>query len=415
MNQENPYRSLYAYAWDIQDIGVKNFIDEMLAMGIHDVTLATSYHAGKFIRPHAKNPPCVIFPEDGVVYFEPQLSTEKKQPYGEIKPLAHSDTAIRAVLPELIADGRVRVHAWTVLMHNTRVGTAYPQYCTKNAFGDAYVYSLCPMQSAVFDYAIALCSDLGSQYPITSMVLETPGWLPYAHGYHHEFAQVANNALLDNLLGLCFCDACQAAAKETGIAIDALQHRVQEAITQTLTQATDPDVDCDAAWRQSDFVSDPNFLSFTKMRQARVTQLVQAISRVLPASTKLAVIPTVQRPTSACWVEGSDLAALAEVADYIEIPFYETNAIRAIEDAQESLRQIGDAGKVRAILRPGFPDLNNGAEIGAAIAGITALGINDFAFYNYGLLPQHRLDLLAMTLNERFKHNTQNKDNQNGS
>jgi len=51
----NNYRSLYTYAWDVEDIGVTEFVDQVLAMGITDVTLATSYHAGKFIRPHAKN------------------------------------------------------------------------------------------------------------------------------------------------------------------------------------------------------------------------------------------------------------------------------------------------------------------------------------------------------------------------
>jgi hypothetical protein len=116
------------------------------------------------------------------------------------------------------------------------------------------------------------------------------------------------------------------------------------------------------------------------------------------------VIPTTQRPTAACWVEGSDLQALAEVADFVEIPFYEPNANRAIADAWESVRHIGDATKVRAILRPGLPDLNNGAEIADAVAGIQALGVKDFGFYNYGLLPKHQLDRLAATLQKGTQH-----------
>ena len=99
------YRSLYTYAWDIADIGVTQFIDDMLNMGIKDVTVATAYHAGKFIRPHAKNPPRVIFPEDGVTYFDPDL-----QRYSEIQPQAHSDQTLRAVLPALLKDGRLKVH-----------------------------------------------------------------------------------------------------------------------------------------------------------------------------------------------------------------------------------------------------------------------------------------------------------------
>jgi hypothetical protein len=392
---QSSYRSLYTYAWDIADIGVEQFVDEVLAMGITDVTLATAYHAGKFIRPHAKNPPCVIFPEDGVTYFDPDFRR-----YGEIKPQAHSNEAIRAVLPDLLEDGRVKVHGWTVLLHNTRVGSAYPQYTVKNAFGDSYVYSLCPMQVAVFDYAVNLCADLTHQHALNSIVLETPGWLPYGHGYHHEFAQVTSNAWLDNMLGMCFCDACKIAAKEKGLGIDALQTRIQDNIKNYLALPADANADQAASWTQSYLLNDADLLAFISMRQDRVTQLVAAIRAAIPTSCQLAVIPTVQRPTSACWTEGSDLKTLSEVADYIEIPFYEPNANRAIADAWESLRQIGKPEKVRAILRPGLPDLNQGAELGAAMAGIQALGVKDFAFYNYGLLPQYQLDHLAKTLKE---------------
>lgn len=395
VDQDTSYRSLYAYAWDIEDQGVGSFIDEASAMGIRDVTIATAYHAGKFIRPHAKQGPCVIFPEDGVTYFDPDLKH-----YGEIQALAHSNAKTKAVVGDLIQDGRLRVHAWTVLLHNSRLGQAYPHYTVKNAFGDAYVYSLCPMQPAVFEYAVNLCSDLSSQYAFTSLVLETPGWLPYGHGYHHEFAQVASNAWLDNLLGTCFCDACQQAARRKGIDITSLQQRVQTSITDYLQLPAHAQADQASSWMQSDLLSDPDWLAYVEMRQDRVTELVAAIRAALPSATKLAVIPTVQRPTAACWTEGSDLKALSEVADYLEIPFYEASANRAIADAWESLRQVANPEKIRAILRPGLPDLNQGNEIAAAIDGIKALGIRDFAFYNYGLLPQHRLDHLAQVLRQ---------------
>lgn len=390
------YRSLYTYAWDIADIGVTQFIDDILNMGITDVTVATAYHAGKFIRPHAKNPPRVIFPEDGVTYFDPDL-----QRYSEIQPQAHSDQILRAVLPALLKDGRLKVHGWTVLLHNTRLGTAFPQYTVKNAFGDPYVYSLCPMQAAVFDYAVNLCADLSHQHALHSIVLETPGWQPYGHGYHHEFAQVASNPWLDNMLGMCFCDTCKSAAKDKGIAIEALQTRVQTNISNYLALPADAQADQAASWTQSELLTDPELLAYISMRQDRVTQLVSAIRAAIPNKCELAVIPTVQRPTAACWTEGSDLKALSEVADYIEIPFYEPSANRAIADAWESLRQIGKPEKIRAILRPGLPDLNQGADLAPAMKGIQALGITEFAFYNYGLLPQYQLDHLANTLKEQ--------------
>jgi len=46
-----PYRSLYTYPWDIRDQGVNIFVADALNLGVTEITLATSYHAGKFIRP----------------------------------------------------------------------------------------------------------------------------------------------------------------------------------------------------------------------------------------------------------------------------------------------------------------------------------------------------------------------------
>ena len=391
MHQTLPYRSLYVYPWDILDCGVTEFVDEMLAMGITDISVATSYHAGKFIRPHAKNPPCVIFPEDGVVYFNPQIES-----YGEIKPQAHSDPKLREVLPALFADGRLRIHAWTVLMHNSRIGQAYPHRLTRNAFGDPYLYSLCPMHEANVDYARALCTDLSGQFPFDSLILETPGWLPYGHGFHHEFAQITLTPWLDQMLGLCFCDACQTAAKKNGIAIDELQEKIKHDIRHALQHGSPSEQARQTL--QADGANNEALAALIRLRQARVTQIVKTLRAEINPSTQLAIIPTVQRPSRICWTEGSDLKALSEVADYLEIPFYEASAERAILDAQECLAQEIPAHKIRGILRPGLPDLRAGQEFPAAFKELNALGIQDLGFYNYGLLPSSQLDLLASTL-----------------
>ena len=81
-------------------------------------------------------------------------------------------------------------NAWLVLLHNTRLGEAHPEATVENAFGDRYVYSLCPAAPAARRYAVALCADLSDHYPVRGISLETPGFLPYAHGFHHEFALV---------------------------------------------------------------------------------------------------------------------------------------------------------------------------------------------------------------------------------
>ncbi len=387
LNPAPPYRSLYTYAWDVQDPGPRAFIEHALELGAHDVSLALSYHAGKFIRPRAQRGPRVIFPEDGVVYFNP-----RQELYGEIKPQAHSDAALRDSAAQIAADGRLRLHSWTVLMHNTRLGLAYPQYRARNVFGESYLYSLCPMQEAVFEYAVQLCRDMATALPLHSLILETPGWLPYAHGYHHEFAQLLPNSALDSALGICYCSACQANARAHGLDITGLMQQQRDFITQQLQRDDAASVAEQAELNQQ---LQQQLAAYTALRQQRVTALVTQIKATLPQATQLAVIPSVQRPSSLAWQEGSDLAALAAVADVLEIPLYEKN----LADFSADLAYCqAISNKLRLIMRPGFPDLQNGDLLEAALALADQAGLRDWAFYNYGLLPEARLRQLARAL-----------------
>ena len=49
-----------------------------------------------------------------------------------------------------------------------------------NAFGDRYVYSLCPSAPDAREYAVALCRDITAAYPILGISTETPASCPTA-------------------------------------------------------------------------------------------------------------------------------------------------------------------------------------------------------------------------------------------
>ena len=44
--------------------------------------------------------------------------------------------------------------------------------------------------------------------------MEAPGFTPYAHGFHHEFALMRTNDPGSRTFGLCFCDHCVARAEK---------------------------------------------------------------------------------------------------------------------------------------------------------------------------------------------------------
>lgn len=380
-----PYRAAYAYPWDVVQEEPSCFGETLSAQGISAVTLALSYHAGKFITPRRRKGR-VYFPEDGAVYFNPTLSR-----YGEIKPYPHPDEELRTAATRLADASGLEINAWVVLFHNTRMGITYPDATVQNAWGDRYIYSLCPVNPQVADYGAALVNDIAATLPMKSIVVETPGFLPYPHGYHHEFAQVQTQRWIEMSLGLCFCDHClHESHRETGIDSQGLQLRTARMADEYLDSPCVVPSDMSDAWITADMLHDAELAAFLRWRVRRVSAFVRRLRAALPDHIPLAVIPTVQRPTSFAWLEGSSLEELATVADFLEIPFYEPTASRVIADAWDSLRRTGnDAARIRAILRPGPPDLNSGRETEAAVKGIAELGIRNFAFYNWGFLRKH--------------------------
>src|SRR5262245_3203741 len=109
------YKAIYTYAWDLAEAGVGETSSRFRALGLDTVTMAGSYHAGKFLRPHGKGK--VYFPQDGTVYF-----TADPRRYGAIKPVANSMLGERDVLRELTDSRELETNVWLVLMHNTLLG-----------------------------------------------------------------------------------------------------------------------------------------------------------------------------------------------------------------------------------------------------------------------------------------------------
>lgn len=389
------YKAIYAYPWDLAEAGVSAALERFASLGLDTVTVTGSYHAGKFLRPHGKAGK-VYFPQDGVVYFTP----ERKR-YGAIEPVAHPMIASGAdVLRELSEQRRLATNVWLVLLHNTRLGMLHPGATVANAFGDHYVYSLCPSAPDARAYAIGLARDVTESYPVAGVSLETPGFLPYAHGYHHEFALLRPNRWLDAQLGLCFCEHCAARAKKAGIKTEPLRRQVASDIEAYLASDVDFPADMAEAFFFADTRTDGELAAFLSLRCDIVTSLVREIREAVRRSATVAVIPSVARPTAGAWYEGSDLKALAEAAGIIEACFYEPSAQRIRADVHDAKRRLRGAGTLRGILRPAFPDLETKAEFLAAMRALGAAGLSEVAFYNWGHIRDANLDWIPEGLAE---------------
>jgi hypothetical protein len=382
------YRAIYSYAWDLAEAGVPNAVAEFTTLGLDTVTLAGSYHAGKFLRPHGKQGK-VYFPEDGTIYFKPD-----RRHYGAIKPVENSLLQGGDVMREL-CEAPLQVNAWMVLLHNTLLGTRHPEATTANAFGDRYVYSLCPSHPAARAYAVGLAKDVTDSYPVTGLSIESPGFAPYAHGFHHEFALNQPNRWLDAQLGLCFCEHCVSGAARAGIGAEGLKTRVAGDITAYLASDIDFPADMAEAFWLADTRTDGELKAFLDWRCGVVTSLVAEIRNAVRKDASLAIIPSVARPTGGAWHEGTDLAALAKAAGIIEACFYEPSAARVKADLFDVRRRLGGHGMLRGILRPAWPDLGSKAEFLAAVTALAEGGVSGLAFYNWGHLRKANIAWIA--------------------
>ena len=379
--------AVYAYPWNFHDLDAD--VSRVQALGAGEITLAVSYHAGKFLQPGDAQAR-VCFPEDGTVYFRPRKA------YGVVKPQISALTAGHDVLAALCDRDDIAVNAWTVLLHNTRLGMLHPDLTARNAFGDAYPYSLCPSQPEVRAYAVTLCADLAANYRLKSLLLETPGFLTYGHGFHHEFAQVPPNAWLDAMLGLCFCDPCREGAKRAGIDVDGLATRICTAVDAWLDGGPDQSLEC---WN----ASDPDLAAFHRFRCQVVTSLVADIRAAVDPAVKVKVIATCQRPHATAYLEGHDLAALDAISDGLELPLYQSSPEAVMADGRYVLGLV-PAARTSVILRPGYPDMSRESDLTEALEGLRNLGLGDFAFYNFGMLRPMNLEWLRNALTRQVQY-----------
>ncbi|HTM81420.1 hypothetical protein [Asticcacaulis sp.] len=376
--------AVYAYPWNFHDPDAA--VSRVRALGAGEITLAASYHAGKFLQPGDAQAR-VYFPEDGTVYFRP------RKDYAVVRPRISVLTAERDVLAELCGRDDITVNAWMVLNHNTRLGMLHPDLTARNAFGDAYPYSLCPSQPEVRAYAVTLCGDIAENYRLKSLLLETPGFLTYGHGFHHEFAQVAPNAWLDAMLGLCFCDPCREGAKRAGIEVDGLAGRICTAVDVWLDGGADQSLE---DWN----ANDADLAAYHRFRCQVVTSLVADIRAAVDPAVKVKVIATCQRPHATAYLEGHDLAALDTVSDGLELPLYQSSPEAVMADGRYVLDLVS-AARTSVILRPGYPDMSRESDLTEALDGLRDLGISDFAFYNCGMLRAMNLEWLKNALTEK--------------
>jgi hypothetical protein len=122
----------------------------------------------------------------------------------------------------------LRVSAWIVLTHNSRLGNTFPDVAVVNCFGDRYPYALCPSHAEVRSYAATLAAEAAEGADEVS--LEACGQLGLAHFSHHEKTDNAWTPTAQRWLSVCCCGACQRSWSARGLDVPWVLSTLREAV-----------------------------------------------------------------------------------------------------------------------------------------------------------------------------------------
>lgn len=386
--------SAWAYPWDVQDLSVGRTVSELGEIaGLNCISLATSYHAGRFLQPRSPRRKA-YFPEDGTIYFQP---TPSRWQGVTIQPKVADILKDGDVLRELVRRrdaGGMKVSCWTVCLHNTRIGMLHPDTVTRNAFGDPNYYNLCPSNPDARAYVTAMVEDVTYGYAPDVIELESPCFMGFAHEFHHEKDGVGLTAEDDFLLSLCFCPACIDRAAKAGVDGRKAQATVRgwivEMSERAVPQARWPDF---PAAGLDVFHPFPEVFDYLMWRFEPVTSLVQDIRARANPATRVYLIDLKDG-----WLGGCDIKEIGKVCDGVILCAYwmEPPAVAAL--LRQGRTALGPDKYLGAGYRVFYPEMASAADLVARSQAAISNGADGINYYNYGLIPQRRLHWIRLAV-----------------
>ncbi len=373
--------SMWMYLWDLADGGYAEVFARLKENRLDAISLASAYHAGKFLTPH--NPKRkVVFLEDGTVYFRP-----RQELFGRVQPRVNSLVENGDDLAKTVREAEkagLQVNAWVVCCHNTPLGTAYPDIACRNAFGDAVSHNLCPSHPDVRAYLRGVVRNV-AEYGVGRIELEAMQFQPFVHGFHHEREGIALNPAMRFLLGLCFCPSCRARAAAAHVEIA----KVLQFTKETLERFFEDERNVADRYASVSDLPEELFDAFHAWRRSVIVSLAGELQEAVNGTS------TVLRPMATLDADyrvviANDPAAVAQITGGVLALGYvkDGSALRA--PLAELQRNI--SGKeIVAGFQVGLPESGGREEFADRMRVAREMGIRKFNFYNYGFIPHARL------------------------
>jgi hypothetical protein len=229
---------------------------------------------------------------------------------------------------------------------------------------------------------------------VSQFDLESIGYMGYDHGYHHEVDAIPLGALERFLLSLCFCEACQSAATQAGIAIDSLKGALKKILRHRFE--SDDAVSSDP--RNAEQIATllalmPELRALIALRCATIEGLVERIRSECSRCELNVFSSSFVGSPSNIWREGIDIRSVEGCIDrFVMLAYSDPDAVKT--DLLFCSEMVEGPSKLNLTLNLGLPATPSFAQAEEILKFALERGIGSSSFFNYGLLGSGRLEWL---------------------
>ncbi len=391
---------MYVFVEDLRDEGVDVVLDRITELGVAGVTVAAAVHQITDVTPHGASR--VTVRHDGV-HFPPPPEL-----FGRLSPPVQAG-ADDKVLDDLRAACRAKglaFHGWAVFLRSPTLGALHPEVTVRNCFGDRSAPAdLCPANPDVRAYAVGLARAVARQ-GVDSVVADSLHFAAFAAGRSY----IPLGPMDAFLLGLCFCHHCLLRATQLGVNAEVAREECARIVGGVLDG--DPPAQGQVTRAALTAYAGPEVVAYARARSETVTSLVAEVSAaVTEEGSQLTFmdatgalkgaadgLPTAGLAAHDAWQIGIDLMALGDLVPSFAVLAYARDAARIADDLAAYSRSVGKDRELRAILRPGMPDIEGWGErrrdvdsterLAAKVRAAKAAGAAGVDFFAYGLVSR---------------------------
>lgn len=229
-------KALFVHPWDMENGAAAPLVQWARSSALDTLCVAATYHSGWLLQPHHESRR-LRWSESGAGYFHPQeelyRNTRLRVPVAE---MAIAEDQLR-IAAERTNESGLRLIAWTVGAHNTRLGLAHPELAQHSVYGDVLPHALSLGHDDTRNYLKAMVRDIAVNFSPDGVQLESFQWLSMRHNHAHERDLVGLTEFERQLLSLCFNPETVRKAAASGIDTDAVRNAVQTTLEAAFRNA----------------------------------------------------------------------------------------------------------------------------------------------------------------------------------